>query len=136
MIKAAVIFAGGALFGAWCLPASIVYIKPVRTKIATSFATFATEKLRDEPETREEALNYAKKFIALVEQFPEESSDTSNVKTINKSSALVYLKDCAKVRTVLEGFRDNIERGHTEADTQAELEFVEDILSQLDDQGK
>jgi hypothetical protein len=128
-------FLGGAAVGFVALPASIVYIKSFRTKFANGFASFVSKRIRENPEARKEALQYAHTFIALTEKLSV-SDDTVRVSGVNEGSALVYLKDAEKARETFVALGKTLENHYNAEIIQGELEFLNDLISQIDQQSK
>lgn len=62
----ALIFVAGSIAGAVALPATIMYVKPVRTKIAQVISKRIVKVLSDDPEARTDAIDIATDVTAAL----------------------------------------------------------------------
>lgn len=128
-------FLSGVAVGFVALPASIIYVKPIRMKLTRDFASFLARRIQENPEDRAEALQYAHTFISLTEKLSV-SDDTVRVSGVNEGSALVYLKDAEKARETFVAVGKTLEHHYNAEIIQGELEFLNDLISQIDQQSK
>jgi hypothetical protein len=70
-VKSVLIFTAGVATGVYSVPATLVYVKPLRHYLIRRFAKFATELVSNDAKLRKEIIEYCEKFIEILSAYPE-----------------------------------------------------------------